>query len=98
MRRQFVAAVAASVIIAGMTMNAMASGHTGLHHGLGYGRSGFAHGLYATGTAGMDRPTGYTELIMALSAAGASPTVLAFLGMTTDTARHHITPANFTGG
>ena len=25
-------------------MNAMASGHPGLHHGLGYGRSGFAHG------------------------------------------------------
>jgi hypothetical protein len=44
MRRQFVAVVAASVISAGMTMNAMASGHTGLHHGLGYGRVGFAHG------------------------------------------------------
>jgi hypothetical protein len=44
MRRQFVAVVAASAISAGMTMNAMASGHTGLRHGLGYGRSGFAHG------------------------------------------------------
>jgi hypothetical protein len=50
-------------------------------------------GLYATGTTGMDRPTGYTEVIMALSAAGASASVLAFLGTTTDTARHHITPA-----
>jgi hypothetical protein len=44
MRRQFVAVVAASAISAGMTMNAMAAGHPGLHHGLGYGRSGFAHG------------------------------------------------------
>ena len=44
MRRQFVAVVAASAISAGMTINAMASGHTGLRHGLGYGRSGFAHG------------------------------------------------------
>jgi hypothetical protein len=43
MRRQFVAVVAASVISAGMTTNAMASGHAGLRHALGYGRFGFAH-------------------------------------------------------
>ena len=42
MRRQFVAVGAASVISAGMAMNAMASGHTGLRHGLGYGRTEFA--------------------------------------------------------
>jgi voltage-gated potassium channel Kch len=92
MRRQFVAVVAASAISAGMTMNAMAAGHPGLHRGLGYGR--LHTGLYATGTTGVDRPTGYTEVIMALSAAGASVSVLAFLGTTTDTAHHHITPAN----
>ena len=44
MRRQFVAVVAANVISAGMTMNTMASGHAGLRHSLGYGRTEFAHG------------------------------------------------------
>jgi hypothetical protein len=55
-------------------------------------------GLHATGMVEVDRPTGYTEVIMALSAAGASASVLAFLDTTTDTARHHITLADFAGG
>ena len=78
MRRQFVAVVAASVISAGMTMNAMASGHAGLRHGLGYGLLDLHTKLSATGTAGMDRPTGYTEVSTALSAAGVWALVLAF--------------------
>jgi FMN-dependent NADH-azoreductase len=98
MRRQFVSVVAASVINAGMAMNAMASGHTGLRHGLGMVVLNLHTGLYATGTAEMDRPTAYMEVTMALSAVGASASVLASLGMTTDIAHLRITPAMCTGG
>jgi hypothetical protein len=49
--------------------------------------------LSATGAAGMDRPTGYTEVSTALSAAGVWALVLAFLDTTTDIARRRITPA-----
>ena len=78
-------------------MNAMASGHTGLRHGLGYGRSGFAHGtLRNWHDGGGSAYRVYGGHYGALTR-WASATVLAFLDTTTDIARLRITPANFTG-
>ena len=98
MRRQFVAVVVASAISAGMTMNAMASGHTGLRHGVEYGRSGFAHGtLHNLHDGGGSAYRVYGGHYGALSRWGFG-LGLDVLGTTTDTARDHITPANFTSG
>ena len=74
-------------------MNAMASGHTGLRHGLGYGRSGFAQDLSNWHDGGGSAYRVYGGHYGALTR-WASATVLAFLDTTTDVARLRITPAD----